>query len=99
MRIGKPLRRSGEQQQPFDKAAFDKAEAEVLKKARGAIAPAKMAECIRASTVGTFKDGEVVERKNFMERPFDQLQGAGVTCSSQNARRRRRRIWWALTRG
>lgn len=65
--IGKPLRRSGEQQQPFDKAAFDKAEAEVLKKARGAIAPAKIAECIRASTVGTFKDGEAVERKNFME--------------------------------
>ncbi len=65
--VGKPLRRSAEQQQPFDKAAFDKAEADVLKKARGAIAPAKIAECIRASTVGDFKQGEAVERKNFME--------------------------------
>ncbi|MCB1533919.1 MAG: enoyl-CoA hydratase/isomerase family protein [Rhodoblastus sp.] len=65
--VGKPLKRSSEQQQPFDEAAFDKAAAEVLKKARGAMAPAKIIECVKASTHGTFKEGEAVERKNFME--------------------------------
>ena len=65
--VGKPLKRSSEQQQPFDEAAFDKAAADVLKKARGAMAPAKIIECVKASTHGTFKEGEAVERKNFME--------------------------------
>ena len=38
-----------------------------MKKARGAMAPAKIIECIKASTHGDFKEGEAVERKNFME--------------------------------
>ncbi len=65
--VGKPLRRSSQQQQPFDAAAFDKAAAEAMKKARGAMAPEKIIECVRASTHGDFKEGEAVERKNFME--------------------------------
>ena len=65
--VGKPLRRSSQQQQPFESAAFEKAAADVLKKSRGAMAPAKIVDCVRASTHGDFKEGEAVERKNFME--------------------------------
>jgi 3-hydroxyacyl-CoA dehydrogenase len=65
--VGKPLKRSSQQQQPFDAAAFDKAAAEVMKKARGAMAPEKIIECVRASTHGDFKQGEKVERDNFMQ--------------------------------
>lgn len=66
--VGKPLRRTGELSMPaFDPAAFDKAAAAVVNKARGQLSPVRAVEAVRLATTTTIREGLAAERGIFSE--------------------------------
>lgn len=66
--IGQPIRRAAELAIPaFDPAAFDQAASDVIKKARGALAPAAIVDCVRMATTVPFADGVAAERQTFLK--------------------------------
>ncbi len=72
------IRRSSEQAVPeFDPAIFDEYRSQLLKRARGQVAPGYIVDCIEAAASGSFDEGMAVEREAFtacMESP----QSAGM---------------------